>query len=153
LYPTSTDARPGRDLADVSGNNSNSNNDNNNGYLIGSPYYRTEVGLFKNSDSPYGTFDQGGNILEWTEAIRRIDTGGSTTHAERAQRGGNWRENSAYEQASYRYGGSPRDENWYIGFRVVQAYVPQAVPEPATLLGFGIPMLMIGLGKLRGLRK
>jgi hypothetical protein len=29
----------------------------------------------------------------------------------------------------------------------------QAVPEPATLLGFGLPMLMIGLGKLRGLRK
>lgn len=28
-----------------------------------------------------------------------------------------------------------------------------AVPEPATLLGFGIPMLMIGLGKLKGLRK
>lgn len=27
------------------------------------------------------------------------------------------------------------------------------VPEPATLLGFGIPMLMVGLGKLRGLRK
>lgn len=30
---------------------------------------------------------------------------------------------------------------------------PQAVPEPATLLGFGIPMLMVGLGKLRQLRK
>ena len=28
-----------------------------------------------------------------------------------------------------------------------------AVPEPATLLGFGLPMLMIGLGKLRQLRK
>lgn len=28
-----------------------------------------------------------------------------------------------------------------------------AVPEPATLLGFGLPMLMVGLGKLRGLRK
>lgn len=29
----------------------------------------------------------------------------------------------------------------------------RAVPEPATLLGFGIPMLMVGLGKLRQLRK
>lgn len=28
-----------------------------------------------------------------------------------------------------------------------------AVPEPATLLGFGLPLLMVGLGKLRGLRK
>jgi hypothetical protein len=30
---------------------------------------------------------------------------------------------------------------------------PAAVPEPATLLGFGLPMIMIGLGKLRNLRK
>jgi len=30
---------------------------------------------------------------------------------------------------------------------------PAAVPEPATLLGFGIPMLMVGLGKLKSLRK
>ncbi len=30
---------------------------------------------------------------------------------------------------------------------------PQAVPEPATLLGFGLPVLMIGLGKLKSLRK
>jgi len=28
-----------------------------------------------------------------------------------------------------------------------------AVPEPATLLGFGLPMLMVGLGKLRNMRK
>ena len=28
-----------------------------------------------------------------------------------------------------------------------------AVPEPATLLGFGLPMLMVGLGKLKSLRK
>jgi hypothetical protein len=30
---------------------------------------------------------------------------------------------------------------------------PAAVPEPATLLGFGLPMIMIGLGKLRNLCK
>jgi|GEM_PF-4556195 len=32
-------------------------------------------------------------------------------------------------------------------------YKTSAVPEPATLLGFGIPMLMIGLSKLKSLRK
>ena len=36
---------------------------------IGSPYYRTEVGEWENSDSPYGTFDQGGNLQEWNEAV------------------------------------------------------------------------------------
>lgn len=30
---------------------------------------------------------------------------------------------------------------------------PAAVPEPATLLGFGVPMLMVGLGKIKSLRK
>jgi formylglycine-generating enzyme required for sulfatase activity len=32
-------------------------------------YYRTEVGEFENSESPYDTFDQGGNVWEWNEAI------------------------------------------------------------------------------------
>ena len=36
-------------------------------YAIGSPYYRTVVGEFELSDSPYGTFDQGGNVWEWNE--------------------------------------------------------------------------------------
>jgi hypothetical protein len=35
----------------------------------------------------------------------------------------------------------------YIGG--VQALAIRPVPEPATLLGFGLPILMIGLGKLR----
>ena len=27
------------------------------------------VGEFENSASPYGTFDQGGNVWEWNEAV------------------------------------------------------------------------------------
>lgn len=42
-------------------------------YTIGAPYYRTEVGAHENSASPYGTFDQGGNIVEWNEAIPLFD--------------------------------------------------------------------------------
>lgn len=34
---------------------------------IGSPYFRTNVGEWENSGSPYGTLDQGGNIKEWNE--------------------------------------------------------------------------------------
>jgi formylglycine-generating enzyme len=40
-----------------------------NGYTIGGPYWRTEVGEFENSQSPYGTYDQTGNVSEWTEGI------------------------------------------------------------------------------------
>lgn len=40
---------------------------------IGPPYYRTEVGAHENSASAYGTFDQGGNVMEWTEAVGSVD--------------------------------------------------------------------------------
>lgn len=49
----------------------------------------------------------------------------------------------------------PGDAHQFIPADQLQINVesPRAVPEPATLLGFGLPMLMIGIGKLRGLRK
>jgi len=49
---------------------------------IGAPYFRTEVGAHENSDSPYGTFDQGGNVMEFTEAVPESDI--------RRMRGGSW---------------------------------------------------------------
>ena len=33
-------------------------------HTIGAPYWRTVVGEFENSESPYGTFDQSGNVNE-----------------------------------------------------------------------------------------
>jgi formylglycine-generating enzyme required for sulfatase activity len=52
-------------------------------YTVGSPYWRTEAGEHENSASPYGTFDQGGNVMEFTETIGMI--------AEtRRMRGGSW---------------------------------------------------------------
>ena len=48
---------------------------------IGPPYYRTAVGEHENSASSYGTFDQGGNVFEWSETLfagsYRIVRGGS----------------------------------------------------------------------------
>ena len=55
-------------MADASGNNANY-------YTAPVPTpsirgkYTTVVGEFQNSDSPYGTFDQGGNVWEWNEAV------------------------------------------------------------------------------------
>jgi len=46
-------------------------------------------------------------------------------------------------------GPSPAIDNVTFG----NTKAPAAVPEPATLLGFGIPMLMVGLGKIKSLRK
>jgi formylglycine-generating enzyme required for sulfatase activity len=52
-------------------------------FTIGAPYNRTEVGAHENSESPYGTFDQGGNAMEFTETVPEPDI--------RRMRGGSWR--------------------------------------------------------------
>ncbi len=81
---------------------------------IGSPYYRTVVGEWENSASPYGTFDQGGNVEEWNEAI----LGGLF----RGIRGGRYSFNLTSLHAARRpYGGTlPSDESSGMGFRVVE---------------------------------
>lgn len=70
LYPTSSNSQPGTDLTDASGNNANYDASYpGSSPPIDPPYSTTIVGQFKNSPSPYGTFDQGGNVEEWTEEI------------------------------------------------------------------------------------
>ena len=74
-YPTSSDSPPSNDLVDPDpGNNSTFMIDldpDPDDDTIGSPYWRTEVGAHENSGSPYGTFDQGGNVFEWYETPSR----------------------------------------------------------------------------------
>ena len=89
-----------------------------NGYTI-SPYWRTEVGAHENSDSPYGTFDQGGNVWEWNEAV---------ISSSRGVRGGSFYYDSDYLFAFYRYIIYPAGEISSIGFRVAN------VPEPGSLI-------------------
>jgi hypothetical protein len=70
-YPTgsntapTTETPPGTDMTNGSANYFGTN------WAVGSPYYRADVGAYdaKPSDSPYSTFDQGGNLWEWNEAV------------------------------------------------------------------------------------
>jgi formylglycine-generating enzyme len=129
-YPTGSDTTPGRDLSDASGNNANFYGSP---YPIQSPYYTTVAGEFQNSDSPYGTFDQGGDVSEWTEAI----LGGKY----RGLRGGASNESDAWLLSSNSYDAFlPSNGIGYVGFRVVQ------LPEPASLgiLGIGVVAMLVG---------
>ncbi|MFA5864023.1 MAG: SUMF1/EgtB/PvdO family nonheme iron enzyme [Phycisphaerae bacterium] len=80
--------------------------------------HTTDVGSY-NFPSPYGTFDQGGNVWEWNEAIRYDWL--------RVVRGGSFSDHNDTLHASYRYNGTPTNEYSIVGFRVSE------VPEPASL--------------------
>jgi len=123
-YPTSSDAVPGNSLADPDPGNTATYLTG--GFVPGPPLWKSEVGDHENSGSPYGTFDQGGNVWEWNEAF--LDpSGGSITDAFRGLRGGDYSNSSGSLHADFRSSYDPSSEQLFIGFRVAQ------VPEPATL--------------------
>lgn len=82
----------------------------------------TEVGSFTGSPSPYGTFDQGGNVAEWNEDI--------VFNGRRAVRGGNWTNLAISLKASSVGADFPSSERQTRGFRLVLL----DVPEPAAAL-------------------
>lgn len=116
-YPTSSDSVPSNDLVDPDPGNNATFKDSNGYYTIGSPYWKTEVGAHENSGSPYGTFDQGGNVWEWNEAIV---FGPSGQHGpDRGVRGSTWYSSTGFMHAAHRsYDGHPDREGSGYGFRV-----------------------------------
>lgn len=122
-YPTSSNAAPGTSLDPGAPNNAN--------YVgaVAWPYY-SDVGAFAASPSPHGTFDQGGNVAEWTESLiwggwgnvrGGMDVYGvERLHANYRMGSDNWSLDTGYE-------------DYYIGFRISE------IPEPsaASLLLIG----------------
>lgn len=113
-YPTGSDSVPSKYL-NQGGNNATFYAS---GYTIGFPHYRTEAGAHKNSESPYDTFDQGGNVQEWNETV---------IGSNRGLRGGAFVYNGSILSASIRGSSSPATELTTLGFRVA------TIPEPGSL--------------------
>lgn len=126
-YPTRSNTTPSNVLDPTGTNNANfatsaADTPSDRTYTIGAPYYRTEIGAFAHSPGAYGTFDQGGNVWQWTEAVWAAPSGPC-----RVLRGGSFWDGERSLKASLCAGGSPASAGGLCGFRVA------CVPEPATL--------------------
>lgn len=95
--------------------------------LSSSENYLTPVGNFVNSPSAYATFDQGGNVDEWT------GTSEVTVHGtEYITRGGGWSTGGLNNDASPRSTALPTDRSSKIGFRLARS---ATVAGPPALSG------------------
>ena len=131
VYPTQSDSAPGN----VVGGAANQANYNNGVYAVtqsasysSSQNYLTDAGAFSNSASAYDTFDQGGNVWEWNDAV---------IGSSRGRRGGSWSGIDERLQSSGRSDRDPTGEFNAVGFRVA------SVPEPSTAV-----LVLMGVGAL-----
>jgi formylglycine-generating enzyme required for sulfatase activity len=117
-YPTGTDTVPDNNLPSLDSGNS-ANFKVGPEYTTGdSSYPMTDAGAYTLSPSPYGTFDQGGNVWEWNEAHINV--------LSRKLRGGSWGSGSGELRSSAFAGTGATSGSVGIGFRVA------TVPEPGT---------------------
>jgi formylglycine-generating enzyme required for sulfatase activity len=96
----------------------------------------TSVGSYTGAGSPYGTFDQGGNVFEWNEVI------GNELAPTRGVRGGAFNGDATYLAASAGYYVSPQNQDNFVGFRLAM------IPEPDTGL-----LMIAGVLGLAGWRR
>ncbi|MFM1902609.1 MAG: hypothetical protein RLZZ440_509 [Planctomycetota bacterium] len=93
--------------------------------------YLTNYGAFSGSDSPYGTFDQGGNAGEW------YDPGAGQANA--GILGGAWNLNNG-GSSSFNVSTAVGSANYDTGFRVVAP-----VPEPSTMMVVALAAGMVSV--------
>ncbi|MCX8052267.1 MAG: SUMF1/EgtB/PvdO family nonheme iron enzyme, partial [Armatimonadetes bacterium] len=149
LYPTQSNTTPSNRLVNPDlGNNATyySYLGYPNVYTIGGPYWRTEVGAHGNSESAYGTFDQGGNVSEWNESLVL-----EWDYACRGLRGGSYEDTDTLMRSTCRSYYFPDEECFSFGFRVSQAIYEsstQVTPEPSSVFA-----LLVGLTGAIGLKR
>jgi formylglycine-generating enzyme required for sulfatase activity len=95
----------------------------------------TPVGSYTGSASPYGTFDQGGNVFQWTDEI-------ISAALVRDYQGGSFGSPPVFLEKTAGFGGSADLGGAEIGFRLA------LIPEPGTGL-----LVITGLFGLAGWRR
>lgn len=137
-YATGTDtapsavAPPGDRVAPLEGKFGSAN------YSYVDPvYYSTPVGAYADSKSPYGTFDQSGNVWEWNET--RIGSA-------RGLRGGSSFNDASALAVTFRHSSGPETEFRTAGFRVASP-----VPEPSTIVTLLLGVIGVAAWKRRRL--
>lgn len=104
--------------------------------------YLTAVGTYINSPGPYGTFDQGGNLEEWTENVLY-----SPTYGLRRTRGGAWNSGGLNDDVNPIPTADPTDRTSKIGFRLARSATAQG---PGTTTSRSL-MVKAGTSGPRGL--
>ena len=112
-YPTSSDVVPTAAAPPGAANTANFN------HAVDT---LTPAGAYTSAASPYGTYDQGGNVWEWT------DTATNPQFGDRVVAGGSWMNNATYLAASTHFATLAVYEYNTIGFRVARV-------EPGVLPG------------------
>ena len=96
----------------------------------------TNVGTYVNSASPYGTFDQGGEVFQWTDTFftRVLGPGFDLPIS-------SFESSSSELKSSYPiYSWSPESSGYeFVGFRVAE------VPEPGSITLFIAGVITSGL--------
>jgi formylglycine-generating enzyme len=132
-YPTGSNTQPNSNLP--SGDTGNSAN------IITTPHPatvpHTDAGAYLLSDSPYGTFDQAGNVTEWTESLH------SNTPGIFAIRGSGAHTAAISARKDQRLSGISSTSGLVgLGFRVVE------IPEPGA--GWLMAIALSTLRRRRG---
>jgi formylglycine-generating enzyme len=125
-YATGTNTTPTSAPPGSTPNTANFYDNNTTGFAVtgstsysSTQNYLTDVGMYTASASPYGTYDQNGDVFQWNEAL--------VSGSFRGLRGGLWSLNSHYLPSSDRGDFNPSSESSDFGFRVA------TIPEPKVL--------------------
>ncbi len=140
-YATGTDSLPNNNLPESDTGNSVNYND-----ALGEPYNTTEVGAYEDSASPYGTYDQSGNVWEWIEDLDGYKC---------VLRGSSYARDASYLPSSYRISDTPGGGYSDAGFRIASSlsyeYDPfsSSIPEPMSMVLLLLSIVSLVLRRAR----